>query len=105
MSEVIKPTTEQPWAYVPEGQMIVMGGDITRMIADVRGWGWLQKLPNGAEIQDANGRLIAAAPELLAASRLLIDALEGGRTEPETAIAAARAAIEKALPNTVAEVK
>ena len=56
-----KPTTEKPWAYVPEGQMIVMGSDITRMIADVRGWGWLQKLPNGADKQDANGRLIADA--------------------------------------------
>ena len=36
---------------------------------DVRGWGWLQKLPNGEDIQDARGELVAvvinALPALL----------------------------------------
>lgn len=42
------------------------------LIADVRGWGHIQYLPNGAEVQDANGRLIAAAPELLEALQYLM---------------------------------
>lgn len=36
-------------------------------VADIRGWGHLQYVPRGEEIQDANGLLIAAAPELLEA--------------------------------------
>lgn len=43
----------------------VMSEDSEYLIADIRGWGKLQCLPNGEEIQDYNGRLIAAAPELL----------------------------------------
>lgn len=37
-----------------------------REICDVRGWGWLQYLPNGAQQQEANAALAAAAPDLLA---------------------------------------
>lgn len=44
----------------------------------------------------ANARLIAAAPELLEASRMLIDSIEGGSITPEEAISAARAAIATA---------
>ena len=36
------------------------------LIADVRGWGWLQYKENGEQTQDANARLIAHAPALLA---------------------------------------
>jgi len=35
------------------------------MVADIRGWGHLQYLPDGDKIQDANGKLMAAAPDLL----------------------------------------
>lgn len=58
--------TPGPWEYEPEGQYVHLPDNHARIIADIRGWGWLQKLPNGAEIQDANGRLIASAPELKA---------------------------------------
>lgn len=33
------------------------------VVAQVSGWGHLQYLKNGEEIQDANARLIAAAPK------------------------------------------
>lgn len=45
---------------------------------------------------EANARLIAAAPELLEASRMLIYSIDGGSITPEEAITAARAAIAKA---------
>lgn len=57
--------TPGPWEF-NEG-MIEFEGDALHAIAMVRGWGWLQKLPNGYEIQCANGKLIAAAPELFEA--------------------------------------
>ncbi len=41
-------------------------------------------------------KLLKAAPDLLEASRMLINSIEGGSTTPEEAIAAARAAIAKA---------
>ncbi len=44
----------------------------------------------------ANAYLIAAAPELLVAGRMLIDSIEGRGTTPEEAITAIRAAVAKA---------
>ena len=46
--------------------MIVMKGrdgnpDLSLMIADIRGWGWISQLPLAEEVQDANGELIAEA--------------------------------------------
>lgn len=38
----------------------------TRDVADVRGWGWLRYRNDGASQMDANARLFAAAPDLLA---------------------------------------
>lgn len=68
--------TPGPWSYENESQTVYVGDQIEgRWIAQVRGWGWLQKLKNGEEVQDANGRLIAAAPELLDALRVVAAAL------------------------------
>lgn len=59
--------TPAPWEYHKEDQRVHVNGDYSKMIADIRGWGWLQKLPDGDKIQDANGRLIAASPDMLEA--------------------------------------
>lgn len=59
--------TPGPWKYHNAGVM-VMDRDGQMSIADVRGWGTLSRLhgeQKALQIQDANGRLIAAAPELL----------------------------------------
>jgi hypothetical protein len=63
--------TPGPWTYDEDIQSVFANchnpnnGEF--LIADMRGWGYLEHQPNGAEIQDANGRLISAAPELLEA--------------------------------------
>jgi hypothetical protein len=54
------------WHYRDKDQTI-WNAEGTLKIAEIRGWGQLQYQPNGADTQDANGRLLAAAPELLAA--------------------------------------
>lgn len=59
--------TPGPWKYHSAGVM-VMDGDGQTSIADIRGWGTLEKRhgeQKAMQIQDANGRLIAAAPEML----------------------------------------
>ena len=67
--------TEGPWvfrpSYDPRGMSVwgrSVGGcqqvEANHKICDVRGWGHIQYLPDGEKIQDANGRLLAAAPEL-----------------------------------------
>jgi len=73
--------TPGPWAYTKEDQVVHLPGDYSKMIADIRGRGWLQKLPNGAEVQDANGKLIAAAPELLKACIEALKHHQGGHSE------------------------
>lgn len=77
--------TPGPWAYNSEDQIIHLPNDFSKMIAQVRGWGWIQKLPNPEQIQDANGRLMAASPELLEALEMMIDRYthlgKGGSTE------------------------
>lgn len=90
--------TPGPWV-VGINQMVFVEGDQSRRIADVRGWGWLQYLPNGAEQQDANAHLIAAAPDLLDAVRGALAALSQNATLPKDIDAAKiwlKAAIKKA---------
>lgn len=74
-------------------------------IADVRGWGHLTgqgacglKEEAAVKIQDANARLIAAAPELLAACRGLVERSlrNGDRVLDVPSLRAATAAIAKA---------
>ena len=107
--------TPGPWSYENEGQTVYVGDQIEgQWIAQVRGWGWLQKLKNGEAVQDANGRLIAAAPELLEALRMWMEihdkpagfigkfgksldaAIESQQLKIDAAADAARAAIAKA---------
>ena len=90
--------TPGPWSYENEGQTVYVGDQIEgQWIAQVRGWGWLQKLKNGEAVQDANGRLIAAAPELLEALQNIIDSVDKSHAVILVPLAAnARAAIAKA---------
>lgn len=71
--------TPGPWSYDPKSGWISTNACCARglmHVADVRGWGHLTGGGHGAhgmaheaarEIQDANARLIAAAPDLLVA--------------------------------------
>lgn len=50
---------QDAWRYESYGQTV--WADDTYMVADIRGWGYLQQRPNGADIQDATGIHIATA--------------------------------------------
>ena len=50
---------EAEWRYEPTGQTVWAGN--VYMVADIRGWGHLQYLPNGEALQDATGVHIATA--------------------------------------------
>lgn len=98
MSEVKH--TPGPWRYSPEGQMIfanrkpsIRHEDDEFFLCDVRGWGHLQYLENGHEIQDANGYLIAAAPKMIDALIRITNA-----SDLATAQEYAREAIKSAVP-------
>lgn len=80
--------------FAPFNSPTVMVGNMK--ICDLRGWGHLtgiggMNLPEdkAAEIQDANARLIAAAPDLLAACETALDAIAEflGKSERETSSA------------------
>jgi len=77
MKEIIGFTPEQ-WEYgTPEVEMdqfVRVKGQPDKIIAEVRGWGWLSKKGNeaAAKEQDANGHLLAAAPELYAECKSLL---------------------------------
>ena len=80
--------TPGPWQCIlnnpiAHGDVVTSEGDV---VTRIRGWGWLQKLPDGAAQQDANGRLVAAAPDLLAeVRRLTAEAAELRRERDELA--------------------
>lgn len=48
-----------PVKYSDLGTYIYDAND--KMIADVRGWGWIQKLPNPEKVQDGIGQFIVDA--------------------------------------------
>jgi len=80
--------TPGPWSVGYHGSDIhcvnvKIGG--TAKLFDVRGWGYLTGMGHGAlglpedkaiEIQNANARLAASAPELLAAAKLALNTAE-----------------------------
>lgn len=72
--------TPGPWEF--DGISYIWS-DMTegKMIAQVRGWGWLQKKGEEAGIaeQEANGRILAAAPEMY-------DELEVATKRPKEAL-------------------
>lgn len=103
--------TPGPWRYDKQSGYIwgksVGGCGLTEsehLVAEVRGWGHLQYLPNGAVVQDANGLLIAAAPDLLEALQGMLSLEESDlRGYDDTDVCKeledARAAIAKATGN------
>lgn len=79
-------TTHTPGPWCAQGNSVTASG---RSVAVVRGRG------SRAEL-DANARLIAAAPDLLAALRLMLDTF--GDADDQSVIDAARAALAMVQP-------
>lgn len=85
--------TVGPWEY-HKSAMIVMDESGQMSVCDIRGFGSLQNAlgcEGAAEVMDANGRLIAAAPDLLKSLRELVSS-----TGDKEAVAGAVAVIRKA---------
>ena len=98
-----------PWSFAPnKHQVAVFAGQMK--ICDIRGWGHLTgggalnlPLEEAASIQDANARLIAAAPDLCKATEALCHLVRCMMTGPgwtqdlaDGVLQAADAALEKA---------
>jgi hypothetical protein len=81
--------TPGPWTYVPEDNIITTYAG--RLIAEFQP----RRVHVGVEERNANGFLIAAAPDLLAALEYAIEAEWNGVHDPVWA-EGARAAIKKA---------
>jgi len=56
LTEIIK-HIKFPVRYDQQGQLIWDADG--HMICDIRGWGWIQSMPNGQKCQDAIGESIA----------------------------------------------
>lgn len=94
--------TPGPWQVsrtLPEGRLVIECVDGTQDIAFVEGFGFLRNKAGSGEL-GANARLIAAAPELLAAAKAAFtrfreDKIEGHHTQhPVTLLDAAIAKAE-----------
>lgn len=70
--------TPGPWQHDGNGDFVSVSMDASKMICDIRGWGWLQKLgeAQAIEIQKANGELIALAPTLYEQHFKMLEALK-----------------------------
>ncbi len=96
--------TPGPWLPL-DGELsgMIIADSPDHPVAEVRGWGWLQKKGKaGEEEQDANLRLIAAAPDMLAALRAVEarhveqNALRGRDESRSTTLRLVRDAIARA---------
>ena len=81
-----------PWrlagnAYTGEFVVLVTSGD--KEVASITSEDW------DREVREANGMLIAAAPELLRAAKAAINLLETGREDSTPVLYALRAAVAK----------
>lgn len=70
--------TPGPWQYDSDGHFVCVDMDASKMICDIRGWGWLQKMGHqkAVETQIANAKLIASAPDLLEACQWALKQFE-----------------------------
>ena len=66
------------------------------MLAQARGWGHLQYLDNGTEIQDANAQLISAAPDLYEACKHTVAFLDHSPENVGVMLDMLKAALAKA---------
>lgn len=85
-----------------------IGGDA--MVCEIRGWGYLTGNGHGAlgldpaeaaKIQDANARLIAAAPDMLNALRVAYETLSASNLLANHPVAGARIVINDAIEKAV----
>lgn len=69
--------TPGPWEQ-RDGDFVFVEGDISKLICDIRGWGWLQQMgyEEAGKVRIANAKLIAAAPEMFEALRLAKEEIE-----------------------------
>jgi len=93
--------TPGPWFTDDYGYIFSGERRDAHMIAEVRGWGWIQYLPDPEQIQDANAHLIAAAPSLYEAleycrQKIAYMTTHGEWYSPGRAIEKADAALTKA---------
>ena len=93
----MKNHTPGPWVQF-DGDLVCVGGDASKMICDIRGWGWLSK--KGEEeaiaIQTANAKLIASAPDLIEALQQIASMCDNQNPTHETIWRVAHNAILKA---------
>lgn len=80
--------TPGPWEYDALGWFVYRAGDQSSRIADMRGWGWLQKRGEKAAIaeQNATGRFIATAPDLYEALEEMVKATKNWNVAVEEII-------------------
>jgi len=55
--DLIQSHYKPPFTYDPQGQMIF--DSLSRLVLDVRGWGWIQHLHDSEAIQDSFGKWVA----------------------------------------------